>query len=294
MKSRNTRENYGWAVREHLIPALGAKKLVALSADDIDGMLETKAAEGLGSSSLRRLVTVLRKALRDAERRGKLQRNVAMLVDVPETHRRQARSLVLDEARSLLLAARGDRLEAAWWLGLCLGLRPGEIFGLCWDQLDLDAGVLHVVGALKREGSSLILGDVKTERSRRTLYLSPSMIVALRNHRARHAQERLAAPVGWNPLGLVFCSPLGGPVDPSNARRALNLIAKRAELGHLRIYDLRHSCATLMSNEGIRVEIIGDVFGHAGTRMAQQVYRHPGTESVRAATDAMENLFEAQ
>jgi integrase len=293
VKSTNTRDNYAWAVREHLVPSLGAKRLVALTADDVDAMLSAKVADGLSTSSIRRILTVLRRALRDAEKRGKVQRNVAMFVDIPDTHERQGRSLTVDEAKALLAAARGERLEAAWWLGVCLGLRPGEIFGLSWQAVDFDAGVLHVVRTLKREGSTLVLGDVKTPRSSRSLDLPPSMIRILRNHRSRQVQERLAAPADWNHLDLVFCTPLGNPVDPSNARTALKGVAERASIGRLRVYDLRHTCSSLMSDAGVRVEIIGDVFGHDGTRMQQQVYRHRGTESIRAATLAMEHLFGA-
>lgn len=292
-KSTNTKDNYAWAVRQHLVPSLGAKRLVTLTADDVDAMITAKVADGLSTSSIRRILTVLRRALRDAEKRGKVQRNVAMFVDIPDTHERPGRSLTVDEAKALLAAAHGERLEAAWWLGICLGLRPGEIFGLSWEALDFDAGVLHVVRTLKREGSTLVLGGVKTTRSRRSLDLPPSMIRILRNHRSRQVQERLAAPADWNRLDLVFCTPLGNPVDPSNARRALKAVAERASVGRLRVYDLRHTFASLMSNEGVRVEIIGDALGHDGTRMTQQVYRHPVTPTVSATADAMEHLFGA-
>jgi hypothetical protein len=115
VKSVNTIDNLKWAVDLHLKPALGGRRLRDLSADDVERFLRAKAAAGLSRSSLVRLHNVLQRALRLAERRGKLARNVASLVDVPNGPVRRSRSLSIEQAHALLKAAEGERLEAMYY-----------------------------------------------------------------------------------------------------------------------------------------------------------------------------------
>jgi hypothetical protein len=167
IKSANTRDNLDWAIRLHLKPALGAYRLRDLAPEHVETMLLDSAAANLSRSSLARLHNVLSRALRSAERRGKIARNVATLVDVPPGPVRLSRSLTVDQAKALLTAATGDRLEALYVTGLMLGLRPGELLGLSWEGVDFDRGVLKITQSLIREhGTDLRIGELKTRSSR--------------------------------------------------------------------------------------------------------------------------------
>jgi integrase len=141
VRSVNTVDNLEWAVG-HLKPALGKRRLRDLSPDDVDNMLRERAAAGLSRSSLARIHNALTRSLRNAERRGKVARNVATLVDVPAGPAKKSRSLTIEEAARLLAAAEADRLSALYKTGLMLGLRPGELLGLFWSDVDLEGGVL--------------------------------------------------------------------------------------------------------------------------------------------------------
>jgi integrase len=290
VKSVNTIDNLKWAVDLHLKPALGGRRLRDLSADDVERFLRAKAAAGLSRSSLVRLHNVLQRALRLAERRGKLARNVASLVDVPNGPVRRSRSLSIEQAHALLKAAEGERLEAMYKLGLMLGLRPGELLGLKWADVDLDDQVLRVVRTLKRERGQLLLGDPKTPTSRRALTMPAPAVAALRAHRAKQRQERLAAPV-WEDNDLVFCTCVGTPLDPSNLRRGFSKLTRTAGLGHWHPHELRHSAASILSASGVPIEQIADVLGHAGTRTTAAVYRHLIEPTVRHAASTMELVF---
>ncbi len=118
--------------------------------------------------------------------------------------RKQGRSLSHDEARRLLKTAKGERLEAAVITGLMLGLRPGELLGLSWSDVDLKGGRLTVQRSLKREGGVLRLGDPKTPNSSRVIDMPPSLVKALRAHRSRQSAERLSAGEFWTDHDLVF------------------------------------------------------------------------------------------
>jgi integrase len=290
VKSVNTIDNITWAVQHHLKPAIGARRLRDLSPDDIDAMLRAKAAAGMSRSSLVRLHNVLNRALRLAERRGKLSRNVAVLVDVPTGPMRRSRSLSIEQAKALLAAAEADPLEALYKTGLMLGLRPGELLGLTWDDIDFERGVLRVTKTLKRERGTLLLGDPKTGASRRALSMPAPVADALRAHKATQATARLAAAT-WDDRDLVFSTSIGRPLDPSNLRRGFSKLTEEAKIGHWHPHELRHSAASILSASGVPIEQIADVLGHAGSRTTEAVYRHLIEPTVRHAAAPMESLF---
>lgn len=285
--------SYRWAV-DHLVDGLGGHRLVRLTPEDVEAFLAAKA-ETLGRSSLIRLRTVLGQALRWAEKRGHVARNVATLADLPIGARapREGRATTAEEARRLLDAIAGHRHEALWLVQLTGGLRPGEAAALRWADIDLVGGVVHVRSSLRWTDGRPHLAAPKTPRSRRSLVLAPATVAALRAHRARQSAERLAAGPRWSPdwPDLVFTAELGTPLDPANLRRALATVTTAAGLGALRPYDLRHSAASLLAAAGVPLEHVADVLGHDGLRMARLVYVHALAPSIDAAAGPMEDLL---
>jgi integrase len=290
VRSVNTIDNLHWAIDLHLKPALGKRRLRDLSPDDVDKMLRDEAAAGLSRSSLVRIHNALTRALRNAERRGKINRNVATLVDVPAGPMKKSRSLTVEQAARLLAAAEGDRLAALYKTGLMLGLRPGELLGLFWIDVDLEAGVLRVTRTLKRERNELSIGEPKTAGSRRALTMPVPVLDALRLHRTQQGAEKLSAPA-WENDDLVFTTIIGTPLDPSNLRRGFARLTKDAGLGHWHPHELRHSAASILSAGGVPIEQIADILGHAGTRTTSAVYRHLIEPTVRGAAAPMNALF---
>lgn len=295
-KSENTRDNYAWAVRGHLVPGLGHIRLARLSADDVDDLLEDRAASGrLARSSVGRLRTVLGKALDYAARRNLVRRNVARLTSIPEGSATTRRSLTPDEARKLLAAVKSDRLRGLVVTGVALGLRPGELLGLSWRDVDVDAGVIHLRQQLKREHNLPVLGELKTARSRRSLRCPPLVVEALRERQVLQAEEQATAEAQWSETWakeqLVFTTANGRPVDASNLRRYFKRACKAAGIGRWTPYEMRHSAASLMSAAGVPLEHVADVLGHNGTRMAALVYRHVLAPTVDAGAAPMQALL---
>ena len=177
--SDNTRSNYAQIVRVHIEPALGAIKLDKLTAEMVDQFLASKAKAGLARTHVSRMRTILADALRHAERRGLVARNAGALAVMPRTKPpAERRSLTPDEARALLQAAKGERLEAMVVVGLTVGLRPGELTGLLAADIDLDARppTITVSGAMKRGPDGRVKrGQVKRSKDgRRTIALPRS------------------------------------------------------------------------------------------------------------------------
>jgi integrase len=96
----------------------------------------------------------------------------------------------------------------------------------------------------------LVIGEVKTARSRRTLFLTPELVELLRRHRARLAEERMAIGPTWREHDLIYPSALGTPMDPDNVSHWFSRICRRAGLGHWHLHELRHSGASLMLAQG--------------------------------------------
>jgi integrase len=210
----------------------------------------------------------------------------------PDGPKRDSRSLTLDQARALLEAATADRLHAAFVTMVMVGLRPSEALGLPWQNVDLDTGTIHVRQALKRgHRSRLELGELKTKGSRRSLAAPAPVVDALRAHRRRQMEERMAAGPAWVDAGLVFTTQIGTWIEPRNFLRMFDRVVDAAGLGKWHPHELRHSTVSLLSAAGVREEDVADIVGHATTRMTHNVYRHQVTPTIDAGRAAMEQIF---
>jgi integrase len=178
---------------------------------------------------------------------------------------------------------------------LSTGLRRGEALGLKWDDLDLESGVLLVRRQLTREGGQLRTSDTKTLRSRRAVDLPAPLVSILRRHRADQAADRLELGPAWQETGYVFTTSIGTPFDPRNMYREFQSICISAGLGKWHPHELRHSAASLMLAQGVKLQVVSEVLGHSSIRMTADVYGHVLAPDRRAAANAMgETLWGSQ
>jgi len=283
----NALDNYRSIAKLHLKPTLGRKRVSKLTPADVDKLISDKLDAEYSSSTVRRIRAVLSAALDQAVRWGVVGRNVVTVTRGPKTTRREGRTLTTDQARKLLDVVAGRRLEAFYVTMLALGLRPGEALGLPWDAVDLRGKVLTVRQVLKRERKQLVIGTVKTAKSRRSVNVPPPVVKALRAHKAQQAKERLAAGGIWMDTGLVFTTQIGTPIDPSNLRRDFNDVFEQAGLGHWHPHELRHSAASIMLAQGVPLEVVADVLGLSSIRMTADVYGHILAPQREAAAKAI-------
>jgi integrase len=260
---------YGYksVVEGNVIPYVGHVKLAKLAPTHVHRMMRKLEERGLAAQTRRTARMVLRRALSYAERWGVVVRNVAALIDSPRgSDPKRDDALDVNEVQALFGAARSHRLDALVKLAVMVGLRRGEVLGLRWEDVDLDAGTVSIHATLKRlPGRGLVLDRPKTERAARTVALPEICTRALSEHRRRQLEERLAAGSHWQNSGHVFTTPFGGPIDPDNlVKRDYHGITAAAGLGKLRFHALRHTAATLMLAEGVPLEVISRTFGHAG------------------------------
>lgn len=296
----NTVRSYRSAVETHLRPRLGSIRLAALTVADVEEMMRDMAGEGLAAHTVNRVRATLRGALRSAERRGILDRNVASLAKAHKVAQHRPRVLTEAETRTLLEAVEGDRHEAAIWIAAAHGLRRAEVLGLRWRDLELAVGVLHVRHTLQRvkEGEPVprgwlhidghwYLGEPKSGHGVRSLPMLPEVVAKLREHQARQQRERAEAVV-WVEHDLVFCTSIGTSVDPTGfTRRTFQAALDRAELPHVRLHDLRHGFVSALARAGVAPRVAQALAGHADISTTLGTYTHVTAEDMVAATAAL-------
>jgi integrase len=283
----STLTRHRWAV-DHLTVQIGHIPVEKLSVRDVERALDELAAAGLSRSSLVKVLGTLSQALTFGQRRDDVSRNVAKLSKVPPDAKAPVsrRALKPEQARSLLKLVESERNGAMFAMALKLGLRPGEAAGLYWSDLDLEAGTVNITrGVRLTKGRAEVVDDLKTDGAKRTLGLRDDLVAQLKAHKRAQTAERLAAP-RWIDDRLVFASPTGNVLSPPNVRRHLTAICGRIEATRaesdpdsepfptIRPNELRHSCASYLSDQGVSNESIADVLGHTTTRMVDQTYRH--------------------
>jgi integrase len=282
-RAPKTYQGYELAVRRHIAPQIGKKKLRALTVRDVRLLCQRLEAGGLKRRGVQFVHAVLRAGLQNAVRDELLGRNVAKLVQLPAPVYEVGHGLTPEQARTLLAAARSDRLSTLYVLAVYLGLRRAELLGLQWEHVDLDEEALQVVHTLQRVGGRLQLLPPKTRTSRRTVPLPPPVVDALRAHKVAQGKERLAAGSRWVDSGMVFTTTIGTPIEPDNLSRSWYRVRKVLDEPLPRFHDLRHTCVTLLLTEGVAPHIVQQIVGHSGIDVTMTIYAHTSLEEKRKA-----------
>ena len=288
--SPRTERIYRHTVRQFLVPTLGSVRLRQLSPGDVSQMLAQLESMGYAPETRRIARAVLRRAIRRAEQEAIVTRNVAAIADGVKIPKREGRTLTPEQAKTFLKAVTGDRLEAAYVLALALGLRRGELLGISWNDVELGGPMplVHIRRQLVRhDGQGVLLSELKTAGSRRTLHLSQPLVDHLAAHARRQFKEAGTSRIWRNEANLVFTSTIGTPLDPEAFGRTVPRLCKKAGLGHWSIHELRHSCASLLLAMGVPLEVVSDMLGHASIRVTMDVYGHLLAPSRMHAADAM-------
>jgi len=186
------------------------------------------------------------------------------------------------DGRTKSLPRRTTRYALLYHLLLALGLRRGETLGLSWEDVDWEAGSIHVRRQVQQiNGKVIVSAYTKTDAGRRTLPVPHTLLERLRAHWQNQQEERALMGAPWNERDLIFPTETGAPVSPSNLLRHYRLLLRCAGLPSVRLHDLRHTCATLLG-ERIGDRVIAAILGHT-----------PGTVTARYAKVTLPQMREA-
>ena len=282
---------------QHVIPALGARKLVDLSADEVDQWLVEKVAS-LSTCTVADLKSILRRAITRAQSRDRVRRNVVLLCGTPRGQPgRPSKALTLEQAKALVDHTDGSTMGTYVLMSLLTGARIEELRALTWSHLDLngrpdtDPPVLPhaMVWRSVRAG-----GDTKTRKSRRTIALPARCVEALLDHQDRQVTARRTAGERWVDNDLVFATATGTALDSANVRRGFRRVAAAAGLdaADWTPRELRHSFVSVLSDAGVPIEQIARLVGHSGgSTVTETVYRKQLRPVIEDGATVMDRVF---
>jgi integrase len=280
----STFSSYRMMVEKHLVPRLGDLPLQQLTAPrlnaayaDMLGAGRRNGEGGLSPRTVRYAHTIMRRALADAVRWNLLARNVADSADPPSakaTTPRAPKAWSAEDLQRFLERVGGDRLYAAYLLAATTGLRRGELLGLRWGAVDLDAGRLSVSSTVVSVDYEIRESTPKTEKSRRLVILDSGTVAALRNHREIQELERASLGPPPEADGLVFTQLDGGPLHPQGFSAAFRRHVEAAGLPRIPLHGLRHTWATLALMAGVHPKIVQERLGHSSIAITLDAYSH--------------------
>ncbi len=268
-------------VRRYIAPRIGGIRLQDVRPTTVkafygelrrDGRIRG-AGGGLSPKMIHNIHRTLSRALRDAVDDRLIVRNPA------ERAHKQPESPEMptwnpDELRAFLDGLAGDRLEGLWRVAAMTGLRRGELAGLRWRDVDLDAGRLSVVQQLAKGQVGYAVGPPKSRRSRRQLALDAGTTAALKAHRKQQLEERLLLGSAYDDQDYVFCRIDGHPLHPDRLTQIFETLVARSGLPRLTLHGLRHTHATLMLRAGIHPKVVQERMGHSSIAITLDTYSH--------------------
>lgn len=173
-------------------------------------------------------------------------------------------------------------------------MRPEEYLALKWSDVDLDTRTAVVARTLvRRKGGGWYFGEPKTSRSRRTVTFPESIAKALRVHRSKQAEAKLRLGASYSQENLVFATVQGSPLNIRNlTQRHFKPILLQAGLTQgIRLYDLRHTCATLLLGANVHPKIVSERLGHASITLTLDTYSHVLPTMQQGASDKLERIL---
>lgn len=308
-----TYATYETLTRLYIVPGLGGKRLDKLTVRDVQTWLNkvrqscqccAQGKDARRPEKIRRccavgkccgavpslrtvsdLRTVLRSALSSAMREELITKNVVTMTQLPARRRRKRKPWSSDEARTFLESVRRDdnALYAAYVLILVLGLRKGEVLGLTWADVDLDAAELTIGRQLQRVRGELLHRETKTEASDATLPLPPVCVTALKQRRAVQDRARETAGTAWTRSELVFTTRYGDPIEPRNFNRYFTARCEAAGVRQITVHDARRTCATLLVDLDVHPRIVMQILRHAQFDVTMEVYASASSDATREA-----------
>jgi integrase len=271
---QRTWERYEQIVRVHIKPALGRVKLKNITPTHARALYREKLDTGLAPRTVNYIHTTLSKALKDAVADGLITRNPASSVKAPRPKKKEISPLSSEQGKAFLEAVRGNRFEAAFVVALHCGLREGEILGLKWSDVDMDAGTLQVRRTLSEALAGHLFEPPKNGKGR-SVKLTARAVEALRDHLTRQIEEIESLGDRYRDQGLVFPSQVGTPMNAKNlTARSFKPLLKKAGLPDIRFHDLRHTFATLMLQNGEHPKVLQEMLGHATIAITMDTYSH--------------------
>jgi integrase len=288
----STFDSYRRNMELHILPALGQRPMQQLTPMMLNALYSRLIADRgdgrpLSAKTVRYIHTIIHKALEDAVDAGLAVLNAAERAKPPRPERRDGQEIRCwepDELARFLNHVRGTRLEVAWRIAAMTGMRRGEVLGLRWCDVDLDACRISVRQAVVSVAYAVLLSTPKSHQAR-VIDLDQTTVDLLHQHRSNQDVDRNRWGSEYSDKDLVVATENGEPIHPHSLSQAFERLVKRADLRPIRLHDLRHTHATMAVKAGVPLKVISERLGHESPAFTMKQYAHvlPGMQAEAAA-----------
>jgi len=272
---------YENAIEHWICPRLGGLNVASLTpgilVDYMAALRSEKSANGrpgLSARSVQLAIGTLKSACSWAVTAELISRDPVAGVRRPRSAAPVMKVWSETEARAFLEATKNERLGWVWAIALSRGLRRGELCGLKWSAVDLDAGTIRIEETLTIVNNKAATSTPKTAAGRRSIPIDSRLVALLRAHRRRQAAEKLAAGPAYEDGGYLVADELGHPLHPDSISGMFDAKVKELGFPRIRLHDCRHSAASFMLAAGTPVKVVSEILGHASPTITLSVYAH--------------------
>jgi len=276
--TQRTADGYQGLLDRYVRPELGNKRVNQLDTRDIQKLYAAmQTQKSLSALVVRHTHAVLRQVLEQAVEWQLIGRNPAdsLKRKLPKVEQVERRVLDGKEAGAFLKACGQKPHGLLFEFALLSGMRPEEYLALQWRDLNFDKNTAQVKRALVRHKKTWRFQEPKTKGSRRTVTIPVSLCKKLQTHKRAQAEQRLKIGNEWKAHDLVFCSEFGTPLSiPNLTYRYFRPILEKAKLPQIRLYDLRHTHATLLLAADEHLKVVSERLGHSTIRLTADTYSH--------------------
>ena len=286
--AETTYDGYHTYIDIHLIPYF---KALNINIQDItaghifdyvnylskDGGRKDNKIGGQSNTSIRKIISILRKVFDYAVLYGDIKINPAAQVPMPKrTNNKDERQVFLtaEDAQKMLDAFRNEEIGPIVFVTLYYGLRKSEALGLRWQAVDFEANTITVNHTVVG-GSRIVAKDsTKSYCSRRTYQLLPDVKDLLLKLREQQKDYRQRLGSGYHENDYIFKNPNGVPYRPDSLTRSFKRALARHGFPQMRYHDLRHSTASILVDKGWDINDIKEWLGHADISTTSNIYAH--------------------
>jgi integrase len=265
-----TFQDYRGRLRRYVRPVLGERVLAGLRPLDLQAVYQQMTERGLSARTIRYAHVLIKCAMQQAVRWRLLLENPADGLKVPQQVRNEIRSLTVEQARALLKAAEGTKYGPVLAVALTTGMRPSEYLGLKWKDIDWARQTVSVVRSIRRLNGKWCFSGTKRSRSRRPIKLQNWIVSLLHDLRTKVSAQDFYPEA----RDLIFRTPSGQPISADYLAKRFRSVLELASVPRIRLYDLRHSAATIALAAGVSPKIVSEQLGHASTDFTLDTYAH--------------------
>jgi integrase len=287
----NTLKNNWILYKYHIKPFLGHLKLQDINLIIIQRYINNLAENStLTSSSIKKVITLLKVMLQKAVQLKILKENPVIGVTLPKEQKKEMNVWNLEQVNYFLNHSKRNRYYTAYLLAILTGMRKGEILGLRWKDVDLENGIIYVRQILDTSGKQFKAG-AKTSAGVRTIHIPKILIEQLKKEQKKILKYKQKYSSEFNDNDLVICTRYGNPIDPPTLSKRFKEHTKKLGLPIIRFHDLRHTHATMLIQQNVNAKVISERLGHSSIHITLNQYSHVLPSMQKDVADRLDKLF---